>query len=153
MAIQANLWAVDAPTSNWVLKKDFVWQKHGWWLKFNDNGISKLRITFYPLMPNHTICGLEKESNTMVQLFVSNLTSTHWLYITSQIESASTSKYMLDRWLIVLLVPENLVKKPKHKIKGFAILAKLLMELSYELKEQRKMVIQWASKLLSWRHS
>jgi hypothetical protein len=51
--------------------------------------------------------------------------------------------------LIVLLVPKNLVKKPAHKIKGFAILAKLLMELSYELKVHRKMLVQRASKLLS----
>jgi hypothetical protein len=58
-----------------------------------------------------------------------------WLHITAQIEGAGTSKYKLDRRLIMLPVPENLVKQPTHRMKGFATLATLWLELSDELKD------------------
>jgi hypothetical protein len=64
---------MDASTSNRVLKKDSTWEKHGWWLKSNDNGVPELWITIYPLVPNYTICGLGKEIGTMVQLSILNL--------------------------------------------------------------------------------
>jgi hypothetical protein len=103
-------------------------------LKSNDNGIPELWITIYPLVPNHTICGLGKEIGTMVQLSVPNPATTQWLHITAQIEGAGTSKYKLDRRLIMLPVPKNLVKQPTHGMKGFATLAKLWLELSNDLK-------------------
>jgi hypothetical protein len=37
MESHATLSTMDASTSNWVLKKDSTWEKHGWWLKSNDN--------------------------------------------------------------------------------------------------------------------
>jgi hypothetical protein len=138
---------MDASTSNRVLKKDSTWEKHGWWLKSNDNRIPELWITIYPLVPNHTICGLGKEIGTMVQLSVPNPATAKWLHITAQIEGAGTSKYKLDRRLIMLPVLENLVKQPTHGMKGFATLAKLWLELSYDLKDQRKVVVERALQL------
>jgi hypothetical protein len=133
---------MDASTSTRVLKKDSTWEKHGWWLKSNASGIPELWITVYPLLPNHTICGLGKEIGTMVQLSVPNPATAQWLHITAQIEGAGTSKYKLDRRLIMLPVHENLVKQPTHRMKGFATLAKLWLELSDDLKEQRKVVVE-----------
>jgi hypothetical protein len=78
---------------------------------------------------------LEKELGTMVQLLVPNLAATQWLHITTQLEGVVTSKYKLDRRLIMLLVPKSLVKQPIYKMEGFIIMAKLWMELSNELKD------------------
>jgi hypothetical protein len=78
----------------------------------------------------------------LVQLSVPNPAIVQWLHITAQIEGAGTSKYKLDCRLIMLLVHENLVKQPTHRMKGFATLAKLWLELSDDLKEQRKVVVE-----------
>jgi hypothetical protein len=83
----------------------------------------------------------------MVQLSVPNPATAQWLYITAQIEEAGTSKYKLDRRLIMLPILENLVKQPAHGIKGFATLTKLWLELSNELKDQRKVVVERAVQL------
>jgi hypothetical protein len=95
----------------------------------------QLWITIYPLVSNCTICGLRKELGTIVQLSVPKPATTQWLYITAQLEGAATSKYKLDQRLIMLPVLENLVKQPRHRMKGFATLTKLWLELSNELKE------------------
>jgi hypothetical protein len=71
----------------------------------------------------------------LVQLSVPNPAIVQWLHITAQIEGAGTSKYKLDCRLIMLLVHENLVKQPTHRMKGFATLAKLWLELSNDLKD------------------
>ena len=80
----------------------------------------------------------------MVQLSIPNPATAQWLHITTQIEGVGTSKYKLDRCLIMLSVLENLVKQPTHRMKGFATLAKLWLELSDDLKEQRKVVVKRA---------
>jgi hypothetical protein len=138
---------MDASTSNRVLKKDSTWGKHGWRLKSNDNGVLELWITIYPLVPSHTICRLGKEIGTMVQLSIPNPATAQWLHITTQIEGVGTSKYKLDRRLIILPMPENLVKQPTHGMKGFATLAKLWLELSDDLKDHRKVVVERALQL------
>jgi hypothetical protein len=47
----------------------------------------------------------------------------------------------IDDWLSVL---KTLIKQSTHRMNGFALLAKLWVELSEKLKEQRKMVVQRA---------
>jgi hypothetical protein len=49
----------------------------------------------------------------------------------------------------MLLVPKNLVKQPTIRMKGFATLAKLWLELSDELKDQRKVVVERALQLVN----
>jgi hypothetical protein len=51
-----------------------------------------------------------------------------------QIEGADTSKYK-DPYLIMLFMQKNPIKQPIHKLKGFAIVAKVWLELSNKLKE------------------
>jgi hypothetical protein len=47
----------------------------------------------------------------------------------------------------MLPVLENLVKQPTHGMKGFATLAKLWLELSDDLKDQRNVVVERALQL------